>query len=102
MAAVIKFKKMEFCRNQCDSLLNILSSSPQCLFTSAMFSWRHNGGFQGCIYTNVLIHSWKCALLTSEDTFMHLLAHKDILIGLLHTQLSAYFKILALAWKGLG
>ena len=48
------------------------------------------------------IHSWKCALLTSEDTFMRLLARKDILMGLLHTQLSAYFKILALAWKGLG
>ena len=60
------------------------------------------GGFQGCIYTNVLIHSWKCALLTSEDTFMRLLARKNILMALLHTQLSAYFKILALAWKGLG
>ena len=33
---------------------------------------------------------------------MRLLARKDILMGLLHTQLSAYFKILALAWKGLG
>ena len=33
-----------------------------------------------CVYTTVLIHFWKCALLTSEDTFMHLLARKNIIM----------------------
>ena len=35
-----------------------------------------------CVYTTVVIHSWKCALLTSEDTFMRLLARKNILMEL--------------------
>ena len=54
-----------------------------------------------CVYIHYCTYP-KCALLTSEDTFMRLLACKNILMGLFHTQLSAYFKILALAWKGLG